>query len=622
MSNNVSVISVNNEGEYRMPLKGLLKRFFGVFLAPFRKSMRYKLMLILVLITVMPLTFVTLYAIETTKQSVSTEIIRSNESRMNWAAKYFDEKFDQLQAITYSLVLDNMLFPTSNSSVAAASKNNLDVTDNYINEKLKSLYLANNNNISQITLYIKAKQRLFIMDKDAFSTTDQLKTLNMDWKSLDGSHVSFNKIINSNNNSFILLRSMNRFENREVIGGVSLNVRWKMMNSVLDMIHSEAKSQVFILDEQAKILYNPYSDQQQLTIDSSVLQSVIVHPTDSGYMQLKEGYLFFQPVVSSNLWIIKMIPMSYITDGAASTLNFSFITALIFILLAIIASITIAYFITKPIIRLANSMKAVEYQNFDVGVNQIRSDEIGILERRFNSMLQRIKELIQFEYKSKMEKRTAQLKVLQAQINPHFLYNALQSIGGVALSKKVPEVYEHVRAISDLFRYTVKMKDDLVTISEEMEHVNNYLHIQKLRFQGNLQIHVDMDFECNDYLIPKFSLQPIVENCFVHGLEKKMGIWSITVCVQKALDEIEISIEDNGVGMDEKRLEEINQHLQLISEEQFGKSDSIGLKNVDSRIKLTFGTGYGLFLTGSIEDGTTVKLIIPEVLPEEEGETA
>jgi two-component system sensor histidine kinase YesM len=415
---------------------------------------------------------------------------------------------------------------------------------------------------------------------------------------------------------------MNRFETREVIGGVALNVRWKMMNSVLDMNHTEAKSQVFILDDQAKILYNPYSGQQDLVLDISVLQSVISHPTESGYMQLKEGYLFFQPVVSSNLWIIKMIPMSYITEGAASTLNFSFITALIFIVLAIIASIMIAYITTKPIIRLANSMKAVEYQNFDVGVSQIRSDEIGTLERRFNSMLQRIKELIQFEYKSKMEKRTAQLKVLQAQINPHFLYNALQSIGGVALSKKVPEIYEHIRAISDLFRYTVKMKDDLVTISAEIEHINNYLHIQKLRFQSNLQIHVEMDLECSDFLLPKFSLQPIVENCIVHGLEQKMGVWKIGVGVQKVLDEIEITIEDNGIGMDEQRLEEINQHLYHTAEDQYGNSDSIGLKNVDSRIKLTFGEAYGLYVTGSIEKGTTVKLIIPEVLQvKEEDET-
>jgi two-component system sensor histidine kinase YesM len=603
-----------------MPFSGLLKRSFGVFLAPFRKSMRYKLMLLLVVITVLPLTFVTLYAIENNKQSVSAEIIRSNESRMDLAAKYFDEKFEQLQAITYSLVLDNMLFPTANDSAMAANQNNLEVSDTYINEKLKSIYLANNNIISQITLYIKSKQRLFIMDKDAFTTTNQLTNLSVDWKSMDEVHESFNKIINSNSSEFTLLRSMNRFETREVLGGVALNVRWKMMNSVLDMIHSETKSQVFILDDQAKILYNPYSNQQDLALDDSLLQSVVSHPTDSGYIQLKEGYLFFQPVVSSNLWIIKMIPMSYITEGAASTLNFSFITALIFIVLAIIASITIAYLTTKPIIRLANSMKAVEYQNFDVGVSGIRSDEIGILERRFNSMLQRIKELIQFEYKSKMEKRTAQLKVLQAQINPHFLYNALQSIGGVALSKEVPEIYEHVRAISDLFRYTVKMKDDLVTISAEIEHINNYLHIQKLRFQGNLEIHIEMVYECTGFLIPKFSLQPIVENCFVHGLEQKMGVWLIAVSVQKVLDEIEITIEDNGIGMDEKRLEEINQHLYYTTDDQFGLSDSIGLKNVDSRIKLTFGEGYGLFVTGSKENGTTVKLIIPELLKDNEEE--
>lgn len=231
------------------------------------------------------------------------------------------------------------------------------------------------------------------------------------------------------------------------------------------------------------------------------------------------------------------------------------------ILLAIILSVLIAYFTTKPIIRLTRSMKAVEHLNFNVGVDKLRSDEIGTLERRFNSMLQKIKELVQIEYKSKIEKRTAQLKAMQAQINPHFLYNALQSIGGVALSRNAPEIYEYVRALSELFRYTIKMKSDLVTVADEIEHVTNYLQIQKLRFQDTIHIQIDIEEDCGIYELPKFILQPIVENCFVHGLEGQMGQWMITIRVEKMMDEIEISIEDNGLGIDEVRLEEIRRQL-------------------------------------------------------------
>jgi two-component system sensor histidine kinase YesM len=315
-------------------------------------------------------------------------------------------------------------------------------------------------------------------------------------------------------------------------------------------------------------------------------------------------------VVSGQMWLIKFIPLSYVTAGAYSTVNFSFVTAVIFIVLAIVVSILMAYFTTKPIIRLTKSMKALEFQNFDVGVSEIRSDEIGTLERRFNSMLLRIKELIQVEYKSKIDKRTAQLKAMQAQINPHFLYNALQVIGGIALSRKVPEIYEHIRAISDLFRYAIKMKSDIVLIADEIEHVSNYLHIQKLRFQHMLDIQLEIDEECRSCQIPKFSLQPIVENCFLHGLEGKMGKWSIVIQAQLILDEVEISIKDNGIGIDDEQLQQIRKYLNQESEEsRFG--DSMGLGNVNSRIKIIFGDEYGLFVTSDTGAGTTVKLVIP-----------
>lgn len=587
-------------------------------LSPFNKSLRYKLMLIMVAIAVLPLSLVTLFATRTTKQSLSMEVIRSNESRMEWAGKYFDEKFDQLQAIVYLVLLDKNLFPNVSASSNSSNNNPDDVTDSYIKEKLRSLYNANNNQIAQITLFMKSKQQLFIADKDAVRATTQLNTPSMDWNAAENSFESVNLIDNVNQKNFSVVRSMNRFENREVLGGVSLDVRWKMMNSVLDMLHSEPSSQVFIVDTKGNMMYDPYPGTKQVTADKALLENIAANPAEPGYRQLKEGFLFYQPVVSGQLWLIKFIPISYVSHGASSTLNFSFVTAIIFIIFAVTLSVLTAYFTTKPIIRLTKSMRAVEFQNFDVGVSRVRSDEIGTLERRFNSMLQTIKELIQIEYKSKIEKRNAQLKAMQAQINPHFLYNALQAIGGIALARKVPEIYEHVRAISDLFRYTIKMKSELVTVADEMEHVSNYLHIQKIRFHDMLNIHLDVDEGCLSCQIPKFSLQPIVENCFVHGLEGKMGLWSITIRAQMIFDEVEISIEDNGIGISEERLQLIRKQLTQESEDQ-ELGDSMGMSNINSRMKLVFGDDFGLYITSEQGIGTTVKLVIPS-LPEQREE--
>ncbi|MCP3772738.1 sensor histidine kinase [Paenibacillus sp. MZ04-78.2] len=585
----------------------MMKRLFHRF----QKSLRYKLMLLMVTIAIMPLILVTLFAANTTKQSLSLEVIRSNESRMDWAAKYLDEKFDQLQAVSYSLLLDHNLFPNGSGGLDNGA-NSADAADSYIQEKLRSLYIANNKNIVRISLYLKSKHRLFVVDKDAVSSTGQLQAPFGSWGDLDQSFESVNRVMDAAHNNFTLVRTMNRFENREVLGGISLDVRWNMMNSVLDMIHSEPNSQVMILDNQGNVMYNPYANSQQEALPGEVLKEAAANSDGPGHMELKQGLIFYQPAVSGQLRIVKFIPMNYLTKGASSTLSFSFFTAVIFIVLAIMAAILTAYYTTKPIIRLTKSMKAVEFQNFDVSVSDIRSDEIGTLERRFNSMLQRIKELIQIEYKSKIEKRTAQLKAMQAQINPHFLQNALQAIGGIAISRNVPEIYEHVRAISDLFRYTIRMKSDLVTVADELEHVSNYLQIQKLRFQDMIRIHLNVDDECRSCQIPKFSLQPIVENCFVHGLEGKMAEWSITITAQKVLDEIEISIEDNGVGMEETRLEELRSRLNDESEER-ELGESLGLGNVHSRIKLIFGEEYGLFIDSRAGAGTTVKVVIPAV---------
>ncbi|MFD2611380.1 sensor histidine kinase [Paenibacillus gansuensis] len=571
-------------------------------------------MLLMVVIAVLPLSMVTLFATKTTKHSLSLEVIRSNESRMEWAAEYFDEKFDQMQAVSYSLLLDKNLFPNVNGSMNKNESISAEL-ENYTIEKLRSLYNANNKNISQITLYLKSKQRLFIVDKDASRSTEQLRSPEADWSKLAQSNRSVSQILNNKQKTFTLVRSMNRFEDREVLGGVAIDVRWKMMNSVLDMVHSETNSQVFIVDAQGTVMYEPYS--HQVTFDQSILKKLVSKPAEPGNIQLKQGFLFYQPAVSGQLWIIKFIPIEYVTQGSSSTLNFSFFTAVAFIIVAIVVSILTAYFMTKPIIRLTRSMKAVETQNFDVGPFELRSDEIGTLERRFNSMLSRIKELIQIEYKTKIEKRTAQVKALQAQINPHFLHNALQSIGGIALSRNVPEINEHVRAISDLFRYSIRMKSDLVTVSDEMEHVGNYLHIQKLRFQDMIHIQMNIDDECRNVLIPKFSLQPIVENCFIHGLEGKMETWTIIIRIEKLLDDIEISIEDNGVGIEEERLNQIRKELET---EERGQGDSMGMSNVNARIKLLLGEEYGLFVTSKKSQGTTVKLLIPALLNPREGD--
>jgi len=577
-------------------------------LQPFQSSLRNKLMLIMVVVAVLPLSMVTLFATRTTKSSLSEEVVRTNKVRMEWAAQYFNEKFDQINGVAYSLMLDKTLFPEASGVLPRKTFLDGDELNNYAIDKITPLYTANNKHITSISLYLKNEDRLFIADKEASRSTTDYLNASVDWAHIDQWPQPYNGFINENNGSFTFVRSMNRFENRQVLGGVSITARWNMMDNLLDMIHSETESETYVVDAEGNVLYNPYSGVP--TVDKEMLRQALAGKTDQGNLQWKKGFLFYSPAASGKLWLVKFIPAEYVTRGASSTLNFSVFTAIAFILVAIAASIATAYFTTKPIIRLTRSMKAVEIQKFDIGLNEPRGDEIGTLERRFNSMLAKIRELIEIEYKAQIKTRTAQVKAMQAQINPHFLHNALQSIGGLALSRDVPEINEHVRAISDLFRYAIRMKNNLVTVADEMEHVNNYLQIQKLRFRNTINVRIDVDPSCLDGRIPKFSLQPIVENCFVHGLEGKMGQWTIGIRVEKLLDEIEISVSDNGSGISEDDLRDIRERLDKEAFEDEQK-ESMGLYNVHARIKLLLGEEYGLFVTGNPDGGTTVKLLIP-----------
>ncbi|CAI6083010.1 hypothetical protein COHCIP112018_03841 [Cohnella sp. JJ-181] len=564
-------------------------------------------MLLMVLIAVLPLSLVTLFATHTTKRSLTSEVVRSNESRMDWAAEYFDEKIDQLQAFAYSLLLDSNLFPNANGGVLQSPKSP-EFVSQYTIDKLKSLYSANNKNISRVMLYLKSQDRLYYVDKDASAATEQLSTPYADWGALGAGHQTINRLVNDEQNTFTIVRSMNRFSDQEVLGGVMLTVRWKMMDSVLEMIHSESNSEVFLADGDGNILYSPYD--ASMTIEAEALKTAFGDRAGSGYAASKKGFLFFQPTEADRVWIVKFIPIRYVTQGASSTLNFSLLTAAAFTIVAIAVSILTAYFLTKPIIRLARSMKAVEIQNFEVGLWEPRSDEIGTLERRFNSMIGRIKGLIQTEYRAKIEKRTAQVKAMQAQINPHFLHNALQAIGGIALSRDVPEINDHVRAISDMFRYAIRMKSDLVTVEDELEHVRSYLQIQKMRFRHMISVRIEADEACLPCRIPKFSLQPLVENCFIHGLEGKMDAWSLVIRAEMVMDEVQIDIEDNGFGIGEARLSEIRRQLGREADEE-NEGEGIGMSNVNARIKMLLGEEYGLFVTSAEHEGTKVRLLLP-----------
>jgi len=264
--------------------------------------------------------------------------------------------------------------------------------------------------------------------------------------------------------------------------------------------------------------------------------------------------------------------------------------------------------ITRPIENLALLIKQVERGDFSIRVEQAlpehSAEEIRHLYRDFEIMLTRIDMLIQEEYEQQLLLKDTKYRALQAQINPHFLYNTLDSINWMAKAHRQREISAMVVALGDLLRSAIG-KDDILAIREELKIVQNYITIQKIRYEERLIFETQLDEECLDASIPKLSLQPLVENSINYGLEKMVGICRILVRVSAVDGMVMVTVEDNGPGMDRDVLDQ--QMLGAIKP----KGSGIGLKNIDDRLKTLFGPKYGLRVISQPGHGTQVSMFVP-----------
>lgn len=239
------------------------------------------------------------------------------------------------------------------------------------------------------------------------------------------------------------------------------------------------------------------------------------------------------------------------------------------------------------------------------------------------TMVEQIEKTINNEYTSQLLRTQAEIHALQSQINPHFLYNTLETIRSQAIVRQVPEIEEMAEALATIFRYGISSQGEMSTLSKELKCADNYLLIQQYRFSGRYQVVKDID-ESDEMLMkckmPILTIQPIIENAIVHGLERKLGQGIVTIRAESTDTHLYIQIYDNGIGMSQETLEKLNNRLDLnetlltASDNQAPNSGSgIALINVNQRIKHFFGKEYGISVASTIDIGTFVDIVLPNV---------
>ncbi|WP_313756168.1 sensor histidine kinase [Tissierella sp.] len=335
---------------------------------------------------------------------------------------------------------------------------------------------------------------------------------------------------------------------------------------------------------------------------------------NSGTISLKNIYnkdatLFFSSIPYTEDWILcTIIENNYIHAQTNNIINLVIILGIILLFFSILLAIIISGTLVKPIYKLKNHMVEVSNGNLDSYYETKNNDEISILGKVFNQMLMDIKKLINQVYKVQTQKRNAELRVLQSQINPHFLYNTLDTIQWKALEYKAFDVADMINSLSIFFRISLSDGKEFITISDEIEHVRNYLEIQKTRYKDKISYSINLNESISQNLVPKMIIQPLVENSIYHGLKLKKQKGIININVLSENDYIIIEVIDNGIGMDHKMLATTKDNLYNSIE-----SEHYGLYNINERLKLTFKDKYNIDIDSEFGKGTKVLLKIPKI---------
>lgn len=320
------------------------------------------------------------------------------------------------------------------------------------------------------------------------------------------------------------------------------------------------------------------------------------------------------PLKYADWQVVTTIPYSYLnSESKMHGLSIMYL-GIVCLVLAVILSLLISSSISVPLSNLIYSMDKVKKGNLDVSVSDWAGDEVGEVARNYNTMLKDLKQMISEVREMEKQKRIAEFKSLQAQINPHFLSNTLNTIRGMAVRQKADNIANIITSLIELLRVCIGEGDEFIFIHEELDYLKAYINIQQYKHYNEFDVHFEINEEILYSKIPRLLCQPIVENAIIHGIgpSNKQGV--IVIKGYKMEDKIKIVVTDNGVGINKEKLEKL---LNNDNNQRNPHFTGVGMKNVEDRIKMIFGDEYGIHIESVPDFFTNVEITIPAYLEDE-----
>lgn len=404
---------------------------------------------------------------------------------------------------------------------------------------------------------------------------------------------------------FSVLRKLRSYEQMKVNGIVRIDMKKRLLDEICSKTKMEQDT-VMLFDKNKKLFYTFGNYPEENVIKT--LEEMI-YP-DKGSFQIHTQGLnvswMYSPYL--DIYISYLVPQ----DVLMKDLNFLGRIAVFLVFLGGVLGIGLAVgsarVMSQGVSRILKGMRQAEEGNLDVEVQAEGNDEIDMIAEGLNHMVKQMKILLEEKAQIEIKKREADMMMLQRQIRPHFLYNTLDGIRMKALLNQDMDTAEMIEKLSLLLRRTTDIKTDYVTLQEEMEYIGYYIELQNIRFRYKFQLLQNIPETIKNMIIPKFSLQPLIENAVHHGLEKRRQNRQIWVEAREENNMIFILVKDNGQGITKERLKEIRETL---NQSDMQETEHIGLNNINIRLKLLYGKEYGLSIDSEEERGTILTLRLP-----------
>jgi two-component system, sensor histidine kinase YesM len=415
-----------------------------------------------------------------------------------------------------------------------------------------------------------------------------------------------------------LVRRLYNPDTLRPVGMLVIDINFRRIEEISNKVTISKNGYFFILDAKGHYVYHPDYSKLGKKVEFSQLAQLQNNESSTQILQNKRKD-FVTYTYSSNIgWsFFTAVPYKDLTGGIIQIGRTIVLTIIISLIIAYTIGFGFATSLIRPIRRLKRFMKEVEIGNLSGRVPVESNDEIGQLSAGFNHTVEKLSDLLEEVYVSKLretemslKQKEIEIKMLQSQMNPHFLYNSLETIRGMALEEGQENIAIMSFSLAKLLRYNLKNDSSIVSLGEEIRFCKTYLQIQKFRFEDRFEYELDIPEWAMELQVVKFSLQPIVENCFVHAYGRSCQKLRITISVVPHSEfSFTIRVEDTGAGIPNQILEELTRKLEQKTTNSDGKH--IGLLNVQQRIHYVFGADYGLSVKSELGTGTVVEMKLP-----------